>query len=389
MKLHAVALIALVASSPVARAQPAPSPPAAGSSLEPAAPSGMKIVSGQAPVVGGNAVGARERALDEAIRQAVELTIADIADPATRAGQAKTVKALLARARSFVPRYRTLEEGEANGVYSVRLEAEVDEPAVRRKLEPAGSAAGPAPVRAAPPSVVVVAGDALAGSTAVAADLASALVAAGLKARVGNGAGAPPVGSGQAVARVTAAVASEGEARGTGRVSISCRGGAQLLTAPGAAALEDQATARAFVAAGAGAEPEAGRQDCLTRLSADLAGRIAARLGGSGGASPAAGTGGDLRLVTVDAEVSEPAAVPALVRGLRSVGAVSSAELTRIAAGRVEVRLRVRAATGAIAATLPRAAGSMITLSDVEVAGDVIRLRARLRAAAPAAGSNP
>jgi hypothetical protein len=68
---------------------------------------------------------------------------------------------------------------------------------------------------------------------------------------------------------------------------------------------------------------------------------------------------------------------------------VSSAELTRIAAGRVEVRLRVRAATGAIAATLPRAAGSMITLSDVEVAGDVIRLRARVRAAAPAAGSNP
>ena len=97
--------------------------------------------------------------------------------------------------------------------------------------------------------------------------------------------------------------------------------------------------------------------------------------------------------MTVDAEVSEPAAVPALVRGLRSVGAVSSAELTRIAAGRAEVRLRVRAATGAIAATLPRAAGSMITLSDVEVAGDVIRLRAHLRAAAvpaaPAAGTNP
>jgi hypothetical protein len=154
--------------------------------------------------------------------------------------------------------------------------------------------------------------------------------------------------------------------------------------------LEDQATARAFVAAGAGAEPEAGQKDCLTRLSADLATRIAARLGVSGGASPAAGAGGDLRLVTVDAEVSEPAAIPALVRGLRSVGAVSSAELTRVAAGRAEVRLRVRASTGAIAATLPRAAGSMITLSDVEVAGDVIRLRARLRAAAaPAAGSNP
>ena len=94
-----------------------------------------RIVTGQAPVVGGNAAGARERALDDAIKQAVNQALAAIVDPQTRAAQAKTLKAIEAKARSFVPRYRTLEEGEANGVYTVRLEAEVDEAALRRRIE--------------------------------------------------------------------------------------------------------------------------------------------------------------------------------------------------------------------------------------------------------------
>jgi len=81
----------------------------------------------QAPVVGGNAAGARERALEDAIRQAVTLTLADIVDPQTRAAQAKTIKAIEAKARSFVPRYRTLEEGEVAGMYNIRLEVEVDD----------------------------------------------------------------------------------------------------------------------------------------------------------------------------------------------------------------------------------------------------------------------
>ena len=80
----------------------------------------MRLATGQAPVVGGNAAGARERAFDEAIRQAVEAAINEVIDPATRAAQAKAIKVLLSRPRVYVPRYRTLEEGESNGVYTVR-----------------------------------------------------------------------------------------------------------------------------------------------------------------------------------------------------------------------------------------------------------------------------
>ena len=100
---------------------------------------------------------------------------------------------------------------------------------------------------------------------------------------------------------------------------------------------------------------------------------------------------GDLRAVTVDADVVEPAAIPELVKSLRGVGAVSAAELTRVSAGRAEIRVRTRAAPAALAAALSRAAGTMITLSDVQISGDVIRTRARLRPAAPAPapGSNP
>jgi len=87
---------------------------------------GGRIVSGQAPVVGGNAAGARERALDDAIKQAVNQALATLVDPQTRAAQAKALKAIEAKARSFVPRYRTLEDGEANGVYTIRIEAEVE-----------------------------------------------------------------------------------------------------------------------------------------------------------------------------------------------------------------------------------------------------------------------
>ena len=123
---------------------------------------GGRFVTGQAPVVGGNAAGARERALDDAIKQAVNQTLATIVDAQTRAAQAKTLKAIEAKARSFVPRYRTVEEGEANGVYTIRLEAEVDETALRRRIERGTTTAPPpttAPVKAGAPGMLVAAGD--------------------------------------------------------------------------------------------------------------------------------------------------------------------------------------------------------------------------------------
>ena len=105
--------------------------PAAGGALPP----GVRLVSGQAAIVGGNTAGARERALDEAMRQAVEQALAEQLDAQTRAAQARAIKTLQGRARSFIKRYRTVDENEANGLYTIRIEAEVDDAALRRATE--------------------------------------------------------------------------------------------------------------------------------------------------------------------------------------------------------------------------------------------------------------
>jgi hypothetical protein len=387
MKGLAMFGLMLLALAPAAARAQAPSPPPGTPSAPPApgapaapppAPApGMRVATGQAAVVGGNSAAARERALDDAIKRAVDAAIADLADPATRAADAKAVKAILARARSFVPRYRALEESEANGFYTVRLEAEVDETALRAKLD-RPTAPAPASTRTGAQQVAVIVGDGTPASAALAGALATALGAAGLRARTADAAA-----GGEIPTRVTAEIVDEGPLRGMSRASALCRGVARTGAPPAVPAAELAASERVFLTAGPGARPEAERAECAAKLAAALAGRLAAAIGAGGGAPV---TGGDLRAVTVEAEIAEPAAVPALLRGLRSVGAVSAVELTRIAGGRADLRVRTRAPAATLASALSRDAGSVITLSDVEVSGDVIRLRARMRAVPAAAG---
>jgi len=378
--MEAISVLALSLASTVSLAQVAPTlppvaPPAGAAPAPPAAAPvpapGMRIATGQAAVVGGNSAAARDRALEDAIKQAVDAAVTELFDPATRAAQAKAIKAVVARGRSFVPRYRTLEEGEVNGIYSIRLEAEVDEAALRAKLErPAAAAPGPA-TRTGPTQVAVLAGDRADASVAFASALASALGGAGIRARAADAA-AP----GEIASRVTAEVVDEGPLRGMARASLLCRGVARTQSPSTGSSSELTAAERAFVAAGAGERPESARAECAARLAATLVGRLRAALVAS---DAAAGPAGDLRPVTVDADVVEPAAIPALVRALRSVGAVSSVELTRVADGRAELKARTRASTATLSSALSRDAASVITLSDVDVSGDTIRLKARMR----------
>jgi hypothetical protein len=394
MKRAVLFLLAISSSAPaLAQSPPAPPPPLPAE--VPTMPGG-RIVTGQAPVVGGNAAGARERALDDAIKQAVNQALAGIVDAQTRVAQAKALKAIEAKARSFVPRYRTLEEGEVNGVYTIRLEAEVDETALRRRLE-RGTAAAPPPVTPAKtgaPGMLVAAGDKGEGTSVFVTSLVTALSSASVRARAGDPGETSAAAAAQAAARasleqaalVTAEVVPEGMVRGTGRLAVSCRANVRVVAAPaGNTVAERAATARVFVDADKAAD---GTKQCSTQLGADLAGRLA---GAVTATSP--GAAGDLRFVMVDADVVEPAAIPELVKSLRGVGTVSAAELTRVSAGRAEIKVRTRAAPAALAAALSRSAGTMITLSDVQISGDVIRARARLRPAAqapaPAAGGSP
>jgi hypothetical protein len=370
----AVALLALAAAPARGQAEPP--------SLPPVGQPGLRIVAGQSAVIGGNAAGARERALDEAFRLGVDQALAELLDAPTRAAQAKAIKALEARARSYVRRYRALDEGEAGGVYTVHLEIEVDEAALRRAAERwgAGGATGsPAPPPV--PGLLLVTN----GAPEAPPLLLAALVALGARAQAADPAVTEPSAAVHAasgaklpqVAFVAAQAQAEGPVRGTTKVAVSCRLDARVVAVPsGLPVAEHSAAPRAF-----GDDDEAARRACLTRAAGDLAARLAPSAGAAATASA------DLRAVTIEADVVEPASVVALLRNVRSVGSVSSAELRRIVPGHAEIRARTRASAAALAPALARDA-STLTVSNVEVTGDLIRLRARLRAPA-AAPSNP
>ncbi len=358
----AFAVIALVVSGAHAQEPPVGTP-------------GLRIVAGQSAIIGGNGAGARERALEEAFRQAIEQSLAEMLDAATRAGQARAIKATLARARTYVRRYRALEEGEVNGAYAVKLEVEVDEAALRRAAESWGqssAAASPPPVV---PGFLVVSSGPQEETRAAAALLVSALASAGARAQAPEP-GPKDVAEAQRaatratlpdVAFVSAQVASDGPVRGTGKVAASCRVAARVVSAPSGLALgEPDASPRAFAADEASA-----RTECLSRATSELAARLATMGGG------AAATGGDLRTITVEADVVEPGAVVALLKDVRSIGSVSWAELRRVEPGRAEIRARTRSLAPALAPALSR--DQALALSNVEIAGDLIRLRARLR----------
>jgi hypothetical protein len=376
----------LIAMVPLvnARAEPAP-PQAPGEGTAsptgaepPVGLPGARIVAGQAPVVGGNAAAARERAVDEAIRQAVDGALLELADAPTRAAEAKAIRAIEARARSFVPSYRTLDESEGNGVYSVHLEAQVDEAALRQTIDrwslpaPAPSSMGTAL------GVLIEAADADPTSAALGARLAGALSALGVRARAG-GQGATTLTAAMpaaaaaglpAAALVAAATADDGAVRGTSNVAAGCHGVARLLTVPaGAPIAERSANARGFAGTMVGA-----REDCLARLGAALAPALFSSL-----SSRAGSRGGDLRALSVDADVVEPAAVAALVASLREIGAVSAAELRRVGGGRAQIQLRTRSPAATVAAALARDAAASLTISDIRPDGDTIHVRARLR----------
>jgi hypothetical protein len=374
ISMSGAVVLTLALSAPASAQTPPPAPiapprvPAADAIVDP----NSRVTTGQAPVVGGNAAGARERALDDAIRQAVDLTINDLVEPQARVVQGKTIRAIEAKAHSFIGRYRTLEEGEANGVYTMRVQVEVDRAAIQSKIE-RGSAPASPPPRAAAPAIVVLPGDRT--PPAFVANVVAALSSAGLRARAGDPMAKAPAPT-WAAATVTAESVDEGALRGTGRVSVACRATARFT----GVSLPDRATtARAFADG-----VDAGRTDCLARLASSLSGEMASAL--TAAVVPSA----DLPLLTIDADVVDPAAVPALLKSVRSVGAVSAADLVRVGGGHVEIRARTRSAPALLAAALSRDADAMISLTDVQTAGAVIKLRARLRApAAPETVNTP
>ncbi|HEY4188513.1 MAG TPA: hypothetical protein VGP07_25790 [Polyangia bacterium] len=332
-------------------------------------PPGTHLGAAVVPIVGGNLASARERALAEALKQAVGEAIGLVA-PDARATQAKTVVQVLGKARSFVQRYRTREDGEGGpGLYSVKIEADVDEAALRQTFERA-PAAGTAPAASAPSCLLVASGP-LEASDA----LAHALIAAHVRverAREGlqpaqalDAAARAGVG---AVVLVNATATNEGPVRGVGVESVSCALAARMVAAgTGVALAEDSRTDRSFAL-----REEDARKDCFARVAALVARQLMPQTGGARASS-------ELRIIVADVDVVEPGAVLGLLKQLRASGSVSSVDVRRILPGRLELAIRSRLTGNGLAAALAREGGGPVTLSAMEVSGDLVRMTARAR----------
>jgi len=372
---------------PPAGSAPPPVPGGATGGAAPVAPvdvpsPGFRFGSSEVSVVGGNVASARERAVAEALKQAVDQAITELA-PDARAAQPKVVGQILGKARVYVRRYRSILEGESRpSRYAVKLEAEVDEPAVRRTLE-RGAAAPAAAAAPGTPSYFVVGAGAVEASDAVVRALAGGGVRAERapsgtpdQARAVEAAGRAGLG---AVVFVNGAFTAEGQVRGAGVEAISCTVGLRVVAAPtGAAIAEDNQTARAFAP-----RADEARKDCFARAAAAAVPHVAPQAAAShGGAS-------DLRTVIVDVEVSQAGAVQPLLKQLRGSGTISSVDLRRITPGRLELWVRSRLTAPGVVALLARDGGGPVALSGAEAAGDRVHVRASLREETPPAAVPP
>jgi len=378
-----------VATAPPADVTSPPSgtaPPATAATLPP----GWRLGAGQAPVVGGNSAGARERALNEAFKQAVDQALATFLDSARRVSEGRTVNQVLGRPRAFISRYRTLEDGEAGALYRVRLEAEIDQNALERAFVHAPGLATANAGRGTGASGFLVASSLLPEEGAL---LTAALKKLGLRAEaaptsVATASTLAPVleaatkASLLAVVSLLATSSDDGVVRGVGLWSTSCRLHARVMSAPAGESLADlEVSDRGF-----GPQAAAAKTACLTLTSEALASQLAPF-----GEGPAESSG--VRPLVLEVTTREPGALPQLVKALRSMAAVSGAELRHIAGGKADLWVRTTLPPAGLLAALERdhGTGLQITPTPGGDSGDRLRIGLHLEPAVqpPSADASP
>jgi hypothetical protein len=376
--LLAIAAAAICVGPPgAARAQVPPAPATA-------APGAL----GQAPIAAGDVATARDRALNEAFRQLVEAAFAGLlAETGSPPSPALTSlrAGWLQRPKRLVRSYKVLEQSEDGGMLRVRVTAELDEAFMRREFDRSRGTAN----RGVAPGVLPVLA---VGAPEAAAALVAALADQGVRAQLQPGGSTDEAAlraiatrAGRAVALVTGRAASEGPVRGTGQQAVECQLGVRLVPADGPASAERSAAARGFQV-----KEDDARTACFTRATRDLLPALLPDLGGGASA-------GDLRVVTLELDINEPAVISPVLRALRKIGGGTSTEVRRVVVGRVEVRVSSRLTAGALLAGLTRELATLATVTRTGGSDQGPRVSAQVRllpatlppAAAPAAPGAP
>lgn len=345
---------------------------AAGVSAQTAEPSD-RVVRAEAPIVAGNALSAKKRALADAFRQAVERAFDEMLKEGEPLAQPwppalTQLKASLASAaQKYVRSYRLIEQSSEGGVVKVMVEADVDAAALRRDVEQArGSASPPSGQRAKPASVLLVAGS----STATPAVL-HALSAAGIGAQLDRSTAeaqliADGARQGASALFVSETDSDEGPVRGAEQVAVKCNLAARLFVvgAPtGRPVLDQVAEDHGF----AGDAPAA-REACVERTSTLLARAVAAKLRAPQVGAP---------FVTVQLDIVDAGAVATVLQACKRVGSVVATEVRQIAANTAELRVFTRMAGPALQQALAREVAGKLAVAPLHVASDSLSLRVR------------
>ena len=353
---------------------------------------GDHVVTAEAPVLNGNAVVAKQRALADGFRQAVERAFSELLKESGGEGQplagglVQLKSSFANRGQRFVRSYRVLDESESDGRLRVQIDADVDTALLRREMErvrgtaavePAGPAARPAgpaivvggelPDDAGALVVKAMGAVGVPAQSVVARDVASVLAAA---TRLGAQA-------------LWLAVASfgEGSIRGASRVSVRCEMRAQLLQAGPVA--RPPLVERVVAERGFASDEATARKACVERAAGTLARQLAAFLRPIFAAA---------RFLTLDLDVVEPAAIMAVIQVVKRLGGVTAAEVRHVTTRQAEIRVFTRMGGRELESAFMRDAASRLSVTEVKPPTDRVTLHVRLLQAGeppPGAGAEP
>ena len=330
------------------------------------------VVRGEAPIVAGNAVTAKKRALSDAFRQAVERAFSELL---AQGGETKETprmqqlkSSLAGSGQKYIRKYRILEQEEVAGQLKLMVEAEVETVLLRQEIEKASAvAATPSSPGDKPASSLVFVGGAIPPELSPA--LTKALATLGLKAQLSSAGDAATLlvaaARGNATALfVKAQAEGEGLVRGTVRTSATCSAVYQWLT-PNASKplLESREQERST-----GSDEAGARLACLERLANQLARSLSVVARASGTRSP---------YFTLALDAIEPGALPVVVASLKRLGAVAATEVRLITPTQSELRIFTRLAPAALQPMLAREVAGKLTITMTSVGPDRLVLKVR------------
>ena len=311
---------------------------------------------GQAPIVAGDRVRARERAMDEALRQAVEQATATVLEPGELVARASDLKLrIYPKAKSYVATYRILDEGEQPpGTFQVHLSAAVATARLARDLSAGTTTTMPTGKKARAVVCASVQGDGVDAPAAAEKALREVVLARNVDAMPGPQPCDPPSvanvlrsGSGQAALTADVQVTPGGEIRGTTLVGAGARATVKLVEPDGRVSATGDAE-RGGYAPTAGDAATAAARAAVVEAARTIDPALSQRWSAGGEAGPSGGVTVRVRGVERWSEYQ------ALARALASLPGVAGVEPRRFVRGEIDLLVRTASAASQLAGHLSR-----------------------------------